>query len=105
MTPDKKGRLGVALDQGALVEFAPQGGPAAQAGIRGGAHVAKIDGAPEELGRGVIVARDGRPVRSRDELVALLGTLQPEQTVPVKLVRDGRTLTVQVTLANDPLAS
>jgi S1-C subfamily serine protease len=70
---------------GAVVYSVLPGGPAADAGIRSGDR---------------IVAVDGKPVRSFEELQGRIGTYAPGDRVQVTLVRDGRTLTLEVTLGS-----
>lgn len=86
-----RARLGVVLGEaqqvgnrtGVAVSQVMDGGPAARAGIRQGDVLLTLAGQPlgEEPGRRV---------------VALMGNVEPGDTVPVLLSRDGRDLTVQV---------
>lgn len=68
---------------GAQVQNVVDGGPAAKAGI-------------EEAD--VIIAIDDRPVRSADEMVVAVQRYTVGDTVPVTLLRDGKRMTVSVTL-------
>jgi serine protease Do len=50
-----------------------------------------------ELGD-VIIAYNGKPIRNRDELVAMVTATKPGTTVPVRVVRDRQERTVSVTV-------
>jgi serine protease Do len=50
-----------------------------------------------ELGD-VIIAYNGKPIRNRDELVAMVTATKPGTTVPVRIVRDRQERTVSVTV-------
>ncbi|MFN2614685.1 MAG: S1C family serine protease [Actinomycetota bacterium] len=69
---------------GALIQEAVAGGPAAKAGIRAG---------------DLITAVDAHAVTSMDDLVAVLGTYQPGDTVTITYIRDGGKRTSRATLA------
>ena len=50
-----------------------------------------------ELGD-VIIAYNGKPIRNRDELVAMVTATKPGTTVPVRVVRDRQERTISVTV-------
>ncbi len=68
---------------GAQIQNVVAGGPAATAGV--------LDG-------DVVVEVAGRPIAGADELVVAVREHQPGEQIPVELVRQGRPLTVTVTL-------
>jgi len=76
-------RVATIVGGGVLVSAIVPGGPAAKAGIKAG---------------DVILAVKGQPTPTADVLVSVLADLHPGQTVPVKLLRHGKKLTVSVTL-------
>jgi serine protease Do len=87
-TRDDAQELGLPSTGGALVsQLGP--GPARDAGIRVG---------------DVIVEFNGKTISSSDELVNLVTRTAPGTTVPVKVVRDKRQLTVNVRVAELDLA-
>ena len=51
---------------------------------------------------GRIVALDNQPVGTIEDLVALLGQAQPGDEVSLQILREGRQLNVEVTLAARP---
>src|SRR6185503_12630097 len=93
-----RGRIGVgigaipsdALDEfglkdrkGAVVLNIVPGSAAAKAGLEPG---------------DVITSYNGKPIRNRDELVAMVTATKPGTTVPVAIVRDKQQRTVSVTV-------
>ena len=93
-----RGRIGVeirpipreALDEfglknrdGALVGAVSSGGAADKAGIEPG---------------DVIVGYNGKPVKNSNELVSMVTATKPGTTVPVRIVRDGKEQTINVTV-------
>jgi S1-C subfamily serine protease len=83
------------VDQGILVREAAPGGPAEQAGIRGGT----VD---DPASGDVIRAIDGRPVMRVADLVATIDPRTVGESVALTIVRGGAEQTVQVTLGAYP---
>src|SRR5688572_8919248 len=86
--PDLQRSLGLRSQNGALVQDVTDGSPGARAGIR------TYD---------VIIAVDGKPVTGNDELIQLIAARKPGTTAMLQVVRDGRSMNVQVKLAERPL--
>jgi S1-C subfamily serine protease len=94
--------LGLTTYTGAYVTRVEPGGPAEQAGIRGGSQPTNID---ERLQAGgdVITAIDGQPIATFDQLLSYLTTNKsPGDTVVLTILRDGQTMDVTVTLGARP---
>jgi S1-C subfamily serine protease len=90
--------LHLSVQQGILVERVTPGGPAAQAGIRGGAH-SMVAGLQElRTGGDVLVAWDDKPLANQTDLNLLLNRAWPGDSVTLTLVRDGKKMTVPVKL-------
>jgi serine protease Do len=85
--PDLQRSLGLKSSRGALVQDVTPGSPGARAGVR------TYD---------LIVALDGRPVVSNDELIQLVAARSPGSVAVLQVVRDGRALNVPVKLAERP---
>jgi serine protease Do len=68
---------------GAVVLNVAPGGAAAKAGLEPG---------------DVIIAYNGKPIRNRDELVAMVTATRPGSTVPVRIVRDRQERSLNVTV-------
>jgi len=87
---------------GAIVQEVVPGSPADKAGIRGGTRTVTVQGQTYVLGGDVIVAADGKPIRSADELIAFIAAREPGDTVTVTILRENRRRDVKVKLAARP---
>jgi S1-C subfamily serine protease len=95
--------MNLPVDTGLYVLEVVRGGPAEQAGMRGGSRLVRFGQVQVPLDGDVIVAVDGQRVRNFQELTVYLETRTVVgQTVGVTVVRDGQELTLQVTLAERP---
>jgi serine protease Do len=83
MSAEEARDLGLSNSAGVLIAGVENGSPAANAGIRVG---------------DVIVEFNGKPVRTNDELVGTVTRTTPGTTVPVKIVRDRKTQTLNVSV-------
>ena len=79
--------LGLKKTGGAIVDSAQQGSPAAKAGMQPG---------------DVITAVNGNNVKDARDLARMIGTMAPDSTVKLDIVRQGEAKTVSVTLAKMP---
>ena len=69
------------------------GSPGARAGLRGGSDERDFNGAAFTYGGDVLVAVDGRPVRSASDVVRIVTSrLRPGQASTFTIIRDGRAL-------------
>jgi len=84
ITPEAAENLGLADRRGALVSDVTSGGPAEKAGIRSG---------------DVIVAFDGKEVKDEHELPSIVAATKPGKSVNLRLIRDGKEISVPVTIA------
>jgi class 3 adenylate cyclase/S1-C subfamily serine protease len=105
--PGNAKALGLPVSRGFLVEIVDPRGPAARAGIHGGTRVKMVTlpylGEGQYLtGGDIIVAVDGRAVRSEQGYWDILASYKPGETVRVKLYRGHRPLTVKVRVAAHP---
>jgi serine protease Do len=82
--------LGLPSVMGAEVASVERGGPAGQAGLRAGDIITEIN---------------GKPVRDNNALVSMVMATRPGTTVPVKLVRNKQTMTLNVTVGELDLAA
>ncbi len=90
--------LKLPVQHGILIERVDSGGPAAQAGIRGGNH-AVLAGLQElRIGGDVVVALNGKEVTNQMDLNVLLNREWPGQTVTLTIYRDGKKIDVPVRL-------
>jgi 2-alkenal reductase len=93
--------LGLNTYTGAYVVSVTPGGPADQAGIRGGSVPTSISGL--EAGGDVITAIDGRPIVNFDQLLSyLLSNKSPGDAVVLTILREGQPQDVTITLGERP---
>ena len=103
LTPTLAERFDYRVDRGAVVERIAVGSPGLHAGLRCGRHPELFRGVQFKKGADVIVAIDGRPVRSADDLVRIVSEqLEPGQQSDFEIVRGGERKTVAVRLAERP---
>src|SRR5215207_1328480 len=103
LTPTLAERFDYRVDRGAVVERIALGSPGLRAGLRCGRDPEFFRGVQFKKGADVIVAIDGRPVRSADDLVRIVSEqLEPGQQSDFEIVRGGERKTVAVRLAERP---
>jgi S1-C subfamily serine protease len=104
VTPGIARAFDLGARQGALVTRVDDGTPAARAGLQGGSKTEIYNGLDVPLGGDLIVAIDGTPVTSTEDVSRIVSTeLMPGQTVPFTVLRGGtRRATVDVTLGERP---
>jgi S1-C subfamily serine protease len=100
MTPSLAKALGYKVDQGALIADVNDGSPGADAHLRGGTRFVNVLGLQGlKTGGDVIVAIDGRPVTSADDVVRIVSfQLKPHDTAVFTIVRDGQQKRIPVRL-------
>ena len=99
LTPGEAVAAGYSVHTGAVVETIVSGSPAAAAGLRTGTGTKLVAGLDVQLGADVIVAIDGRPVATSEDLVrAVSEQLVPDQVARFTVVRGGKRLTIPVRL-------
>jgi S1-C subfamily serine protease len=98
VTADVAKALKLPTQSGALVEAVAPGSPAAKAGLRAGKQ--PVQGLV--AGGDVIVAIDGKPVRSSSDVAGAIAAKAPGQRVRVDLYRGSTKKSVTITLGNRP---
>lgn len=89
--------------RGVLVERVSQTGPAGKAGLKGSTINVTIDGVQTTVGGDVITKIDGNDIKVSDDLLSyLLVHTSVGQKVTLEIIRDGKTMTVDVTLEARP---
>jgi 2-alkenal reductase len=103
LTPGIARRFSYPVRYGAVITSVRPGSPGARAGLRGGTEERDFNGVTFTLGGDVLVAVDGRPVRSASDVVRIVAArLRPGQMSTFTIVRDGKRLPVRVLLADRP---
>ena len=87
LTPTLARHLGYAVSRGAIVGEVRGGSPADKAGVQGGNDEQSFNGLDVTTGGDVIVAINGQPVRSADDVVRDIASRLPGETVRLTVVR------------------
>jgi S1-C subfamily serine protease len=104
LTPTLARHLGYEPTRGAIVSAVRDESPADRADIHGGDGRETFNGVRVTQGGDVIVAIDGTPVRSADDVVREISERLPGQTVAVTIVRDSERKLMRVRLGSRPTA-
>jgi S1-C subfamily serine protease len=87
---------------GLLVATVESGSGAAAAGLRPGTNQVVVSGETYSLGGDLIVAADGRPVSTGDDLRDAIASKRPGQRVSLTIYRGTKKMTVDVKLGRQP---
>lgn len=87
---------------GAYVDDIVDGGPADLAGMRGSTDTVEVDGVPVPVGGDVVLAVNGEPISSFDDLLFQVVMSEPGQTLELSLMRNGEKIELSVQLAPRP---
>jgi S1-C subfamily serine protease len=91
LTPSLARHFGYPVRRGAVVSEVVANGPAARAGLKGGVREEQFNGLSFPVGGDVIVAINGNPVRSADDVVRYVtDDLEPGDSAVFLIVRDGK---------------
>ena len=89
--------------QGALVIDLVSNGPAEDAGLEGSDETLELEGLELPIGGDIIVAIDGDPVETIDDVIAyLVSNTRPDQEVAMEVIRDGERMHLTVKLGARP---
>ena len=105
---DVEREIALAMDlpsdqRGALVIQVTEDSPADEAGLRGSDRQIGQNGVQLSVGGDVIIAIEGQPIRTMDDLIVyLVKETRPGEAVTFTILRDGREETVQVMLQSRP---
>jgi len=103
LTPGIAHEFHYPVQYGAVVTSVQAGSPGARAGLRGGNEDRDYNGQTFTLGGDVIVAIDGRPVRSATDVLRVVAErLRPGQRSTFTIYRDGERRSVEVELSERP---
>ncbi len=87
LTPEIAEHFGIKEEKGSLVTDVVKGSPAEKAGFRRG---------------DLIIEFDGKPVKDSTSLRNMVANTPPGKTVPVKIIREGKEMILNVTLGEFP---
>ncbi|MDX6513809.1 MAG: hypothetical protein QOE36_3313 [Gaiellaceae bacterium] len=98
LTPSIAHRFHLGAEHGALVTSVRDGTPAARAGLHGPTGRQTFEGSVVPTGGDAIVAIGGRPVSAADDVVRIVASLTPGQTIPFTVVRGRKKRVVPIRL-------
>src|SRR5271170_4422546 len=98
--PNLADALHLGVQQGILIERVVPGGPAAQAGIRGGTRSVLAGLQELRVGGDVLVAVNGKEITSQMDLNLLLNRAWPGDTMTLTIYRDGKKMDIPVKLGD-----
>lgn len=87
---------------GVLIEKITAGSPADDAGLRGSFKPTMIDGVEVLIGGDVITAVENTEIGSMQDLTGIINSNDPGTKLTISILRDGKNLTVAVTLGEKP---
>jgi S1-C subfamily serine protease len=102
LIPEFAKSLGLKVERGAMIIEVVQGGPADKAGLRGGDRQVQVGNVLLPVGGDVITEFDGEKVASGDELIRMIRARRPGDKVALKVLRNGKFLSVEITLGERP---
>jgi S1-C subfamily serine protease len=103
LTPGLARRFGYPVRYGAVITSVSPDSPGERAGLRGGSEQREFNGLAVTFGGDVLVAIDGRPVRSANDVVRTVAErLRPGEVSTFTIVRGGSRRSVRVVLATRP---
>jgi S1-C subfamily serine protease len=103
VTPKLAAHFQFSRARGAAVQTVVEGGPAEHAGLRGGTREEDFRGIAFRPGGDLIVAIDGRPVGSAEDVVRMVTEqLVPGQTIRLTILRGDKRLVVPLRLGDRP---
>src|SRR3546814_18978770 len=87
MTDDYAAAVGLPKDRGEIVQRVEDGAPAAKAGLKRGDIVTKVG---------------GKDVTPQQSLSYLIANVKPGARVPLEIIREGKTTTLNMTVGTRP---
>ncbi len=95
--------MNLPVETGAYLWEVVADGPAAKAGLQGYKETITVDGRSEDVGGDVVIAIDGQPVHSFDDMLVYVALhTTPGQEVTLTVLRDGKEKTFVVKLEPRP---
>jgi 2-alkenal reductase len=94
------------IQKGAYISQVVNNGPAERAGLRGSSDDIVVDGRRTEVGGDIIVAIDGQPVTSfEDILIYIALNTRPGQQITLTVLRNNKTQEITLELEKRPASS
>jgi 2-alkenal reductase len=103
--PQLVDRFDLPVEKGAWIQEVTPGGPAAEAGLKGGGRAVRFQATRVSPGGDVIVKVGDTPIADPDDLSAAINLLEPGQEVDIEIRRGDDTRTVSVKLEERPVGN
>jgi serine protease Do len=103
VTDELRNLIALPLVDGLLIIDVEEGSPAARIGLRAGELDVTIEGEPWVLCGDIIVGINGQDVKNREQYAKVFRQLKAEQSITLRLYRDGEAGTLDVTLGERPV--
>lgn len=100
--PQLAEHLDIDADSGALLADVVAGGPAAEAGLKGGDGSIEFQGQEFTTGGDVVVAINGQSIVAEGDLPRIISRLDPGETITLDVIRDGKHQELKVKLGSRP---
>ncbi|HXQ88609.1 MAG TPA: trypsin-like peptidase domain-containing protein, partial [Solirubrobacterales bacterium] len=100
--PQLARKLGLEASFGGLLSEVIAGGPAEDAGLRGGDEKLRFQAVQYRVGGDVILDVDGQQIVGPDDLAKVIAARQPGDTVALTILRDGERKEIELTLGERP---
>lgn len=102
ITPQLAQALNLPSDRGAIVDRVFEGGPAADAGVKGSSGETTVDGQTLPSGGDVITALDGEPIAGMEDVISAVNAGKPGDELVLTIVRGGDEKELTVELGERP---
>ena len=100
--PQLARKLGLPVDDGALIADVVKGGPADKAGLRGGARQVRFQASLAKVGGDVITKINGHPITRSNDFSNQITQYKPGDRITLEVYRGSQRRTAQVTLGERP---
>lgn len=94
--------LGLKAEKGAMVVEVTPGGPAEKAGLKGATKQAQIGNFLHPLGGDIIIQVNQTEISTADDLIRYIRERKIGEVITLKIIRDGKTRDIKVTLQERP---
>ena len=102
VTDELRNLIALPLVAGLLIIDVQEGSPGAKVGLSAGELDVIIEGEPWVLGGDIIVSINGQDIKTGEQYAKVFKQLKAEQSVTLKIYRDGEARTLDVTLGERP---
>ncbi len=98
--------MNLTVEKGAYIWQVVKGGPADKAGLVGAKSTTSVDGRPTDVGGDVVIAINGQPVESFDDMLVYVALqTRPGDTITLTILRNGQQKQIQIKLEPRPASS